>query len=162
MQGWAFNKLLLPQIETKLLRCTALFSYNACILSVSYQSLYCHLSFPAGTQNAAKQRFDSGGASSMVILVISDVILAACCFPSFSSSSSFPSPSLGFGRLDVAKAHYCPHRSQIEVWIALVRFLIWREILSSLISRDHMARDLVTPLVKCLLADTISRRKYCE
>ena len=43
------------------------------------------------------------------------VILAACCF---SSSSSFPSPSLGSGRLDLAKAHYCPHRSQIEVWIA--------------------------------------------
>lgn len=33
----------------------ALFSYNACILSVSYQSLYCHLSFPPGTQSAAKQ-----------------------------------------------------------------------------------------------------------
>ena len=62
------------------------------------------------------------GASSTVIRVFSDVILAAygCfpCFPSFSSSSSFPSPSLGSGRLDVAKAHYCPYRPQIEVWIA--------------------------------------------
>ena len=58
------------------------------------------------------------GASSTVIPVFSDVILAACCFPSSSSSSSFPSPALGSGRLDVAKAYYCPHRSQIEVWIA--------------------------------------------
>ena len=60
------------------------------------------------------------GASSTVIRVFSDVILAAyggfLCFPSF--PSSFPSPSLGSGRLDVAKAHYCPYRPQIEVWIA--------------------------------------------
>jgi len=52
------------------------------------------------------------GASSVVIPVFSDVILAAC---SFSSSSPFPSPSSGSGRLDVTKAHYCPHRSQREV-----------------------------------------------
>ena len=41
------------------------------------------------------------------------------------SPASPPSPPLlfhllflGSGRLDVAKAHYCPHRRQIEVWMA--------------------------------------------
>ena len=70
-------------------------------------------------------------ASSALIPVFSHVILAAC-------SSSSSSPSLGSGRLDVAKAHYCPHRSQIS----RDRFLTWWEISSSLISRD-----LLTPLI---------------
>jgi len=85
------------------------------------------------------------GESSMVILAFSNIILPA----SFSSSSSFPSPALGSGRQDVAKAHYCRHRSQIEVWIAHKdRFLTQQEISSSLISRDPVARDLVTPLIR--------------
>ena len=56
----------------------------------------------------------------MAIFKAINGILAACCFPSFSSSSSCPSHSLGPGRLDVPEAHYCPHGLQIEVWIAQI------------------------------------------
>ena len=58
------------------------------------------------------------GASTTVILVFSAILAVYDCFRGFPSSSAFPSPSLGSCSLDVAKAHYGPHRTQIEVWIA--------------------------------------------
>ena len=82
-----------------------------CVLSVTLLPFIISAGYPKCCQT---DDLKVAGASSMVIPVFSDVILAACCFPSFSSSSSFPSPSLGSGRLDVANAHYFPHRSQVE------------------------------------------------
>ena len=92
----------------------------------TYQSLYCLLSFPPGTQNAAND-FKVAEASSMVIPVFSDVILAA----------STPSPAR-FWQARHSKGALLPpqvtNRSLDSSQISRDRFLTRREISSRLIS----------------------------
>jgi len=93
------------------------FAYCLCLISLS-TAIYHFRRVPKMLPN---KRFESGGGIFNVNTVIfrrhSGCLLLPLLLPLFFFSFSFRFWQASKG-LMLAKAHYCPHRSQIEVWIA--------------------------------------------